>query len=357
MLGVHHLTKRLVWEPVLPSVHPYVRGECSTAPAILAGRARGDSSIHTLHNRVAWRDADLWYDLTDRDWRAVRIFSGGREIVDHPPVLFRRHSHHAPQVTPASGGNPERLLDFVNVSDDDRLLFLVYAPGCLVPDIPHPVLILAGPQGSAKATAARVLRRLVDPSTLGALVFPCSEKGTGAATPPPPARPLWDEFDIALPGILGGAFDALAEAVRVRPSLRFDGLPRMADFAAWGTAISIGLGYRQEEWMEVYQRGIAERHGDAVEANPFASAVVAMMHGRPEWRGTATLLVAEAHEAARIAGIDTSSGVWPGDARWASERLHEAEINLGQPGISMSSKRTAAGRRFTYAIGRRRSSC
>jgi len=396
----------------------------ASARSILAGRARREGGTQALHNRVAWHEEALWYDLSDEGWQAVRIQPGAWEIIDQPPILFRRYPHQQPQVSPVRDGDPRRLLDFVNLRDDHELLFLAFALGCLVPDIAHPVAVFAGPQGSAKTTAARALRRVIDPSALGTLTAPRSEKelvqqldhnwlavfdnvsslpvwlsdalcraSTGAgcskrqlftddsdvifsfrrcvgltAVGSPVTQPdlfdraiifnmdrvtdterrleseFWADFDAALPAILGGAFTAMAEALRVRPSLELGPLPRMADFAAWGAAIAIGLGSTQEEWLEVYRREIADRHRDAIEAGPFASAVAALMHDTQRWRGTATELLAAASQVALSEGISTETPAWPGSARWASERLREAAVNLQELGITVTFDRDRSRR-------------
>jgi len=396
----------------------------SSARAILAGRARQEGTTYHLHNRVAWHGDRLFYDLCDPQWRAVSIGADGWEIVEDPPILFQRHQHQQPQVTPEPGGDAHRLLDFVNMPDEGRLLLLVYALSCLLPDIPHPIPVFAGPQGSAKTTAARVLRRIIDPSTLATLSFPRSQQdlvqqlhhhwfavfdnvsslpvwlsdalcrastGEGyskrqlwtddqdviftyrrcvglTAVHSPVTQPdlfdrciifnlervandhrrrehdFWEEFDAALPAILGGVFDAMSKALQVHPSLEFRGLPRMADFAAWGAAIAIGLGYTQDAWMEAYQRDIAERDRAAVEASPFASAMATLMDERDEWRGTATDLLREAEAVAERERIDTNSKAWPKSAAWASRRLDEARTNLAELGIVVESDRDKSKR-------------
>ena len=50
----------------------------------------------------------------------------------------------------------------------------MYVVSCLVPDIPHPIPVVYGPQGSAKSTFLRLLRRLIDPSATETLSLPRS---------------------------------------------------------------------------------------------------------------------------------------------------------------------------------------
>ena len=134
---------------------------------MLSARAKFTGPEHRLWNRVAWHDGPLWYDLGDA---AVRIQSGGWEIITEPPLLFQRYTHQRPQVRPTPGGDLRRLLQFVNIPGDDtglspaQLLFLVSVVVMLVPTIPHPVLCVHAEQGSGKTTLFKVIRELIDPS-------------------------------------------------------------------------------------------------------------------------------------------------------------------------------------------------
>lgn len=139
----------------------------------IEARAHFADEEHRLCNRVASRDGEIWYDLADPDWRAVKVASQGWEIATHPPILFRRYGHQRPQVEPVHDGDLHDLLGFVNLRDSSSgLLLLVYLVSCFLPDIPHPILVLHGPQGSAKTTLFKMLGRLVDPSLADVLSFP-----------------------------------------------------------------------------------------------------------------------------------------------------------------------------------------
>jgi len=143
------------------------------ALGVIEAQARFEGPEHELSNRVARHEGAFWYDLSDRQWQAVRITTEGWEIVTDPPILFRRHAHQSPQVAPLPGGVLSELLDFVNLREPSQeLLLLVYVVSCLVPDIPHPIPVLHGPQGAAKTTLFRMVRRLIDPSATEALSFP-----------------------------------------------------------------------------------------------------------------------------------------------------------------------------------------
>ena len=145
----------------------------NSALNVIEAKARFDGREHFLYNRVASVGADIWYDLADSEWRAVKVTPTGWEIISEPPILFRRHAHQRPQTEPQHGGDLKALLPFVNIKDrSQQLLFLVFVVVCFIPDLPHPILVTHGSQGSAKTTISRIIRRIVDPSITEALSLP-----------------------------------------------------------------------------------------------------------------------------------------------------------------------------------------
>jgi len=117
-----------------------------------------------LHNRVAWFEDALWYDLSNSDWEAVEITSEGWKIVKQPPIIFRRFKNQTAQVTPARGGILTPFYDLTNIKDDEsKLLALVWMMVAFIPGFPHAVVNLYGPQGSAKSSFFRTVRQIIDP--------------------------------------------------------------------------------------------------------------------------------------------------------------------------------------------------
>jgi len=144
----------------------------NSAIITIEGKAVFDGKTQELHNRVAFYEGAIFYDLTDEKWRAIRITPEGWQIIDNPPILFCRYQHQKPQVEPQHGGDPWRLLDFINLRDSSQqLLFMVYVDASFIPDIPHPIIHLHGEQGSAKTTQLRLVGSLVDPSLEELLMF------------------------------------------------------------------------------------------------------------------------------------------------------------------------------------------
>ncbi len=145
-----------------------------SALSVLAGKASFEGVPIVLFNRAAEDRMGIWYDLTNDIWQAVRITSTGWSIVDHPPILFRRYSHQQAQVLPVTtGGDAKKLLNFVNLSNaSDELLLLVYVVSCFIPDIPHPIAVFFGQHGASKTTLGRMIRSIIDPSSLTTLSMP-----------------------------------------------------------------------------------------------------------------------------------------------------------------------------------------
>ena len=123
---------------------------------------------HNLGVRVVKDDQGLWYDLGNG--QTVQITEHGWTVVSEPPILFRRFQHQLAQAVPEAGGEIETLrLHFNIASDEDWLLCLVNLVAAFIPGFPHPILILYGPQGAGKTTPMRLMKKLIDPSSIQGL--------------------------------------------------------------------------------------------------------------------------------------------------------------------------------------------
>jgi hypothetical protein len=115
--------------------------------------------------RLAERDGDIYLDLANREWQAVKITATGWQVVSDSPVKFIRPRGMLPLPIPQHGGRLVELRDFVNVAtEEDFLLLVACITAYLRPRGPYPLLAIYGEQGSAKSTATRVVRELIDPN-------------------------------------------------------------------------------------------------------------------------------------------------------------------------------------------------
>ena len=398
----------------------------STARAVLEGMARFDGPERPLQVRSAWSDGAIWCDLDGQ--KAVRVAPGSWEVVSKPPILFRSFPHQRALPVPAKGGDPWRILGFVNMRDQKAGLLLVcYLVAAMVPGVPVPALLVHGLQGTAKTTLLKVVKRVLDPSAVAvrgsvrdpaefaqaafqnrvlffdnlsslpqwlsdALCRTVTGEGYSKRTlytdedttvfeymraiglsginlvasradlldrsiilaldPIPPEcrreeRDFWAEFDEALPEILGGLFDALAEAMRIAPDLQLARLPRMADFARWGAAAAVALGRRPKEFLDAYGQNIGRQNEAAIDSSPVAQAILALMQDQTEWQGTPSELLATLESLAQEKGLDTRAKNWPKGSTWVWRRLREVQPNLLTMGIAVSEERTAGRRSIT----------
>lgn len=134
------------------------------AIGILEGNAVYDGAEYLTFVRIAALDDALYIDLTDADWRAVRVDCDGWLVVTDPPVRFRRSKGALPLPVPTRTGSIGLLRKYVHVADEaDWRLIVSWLVAAFRDRGPYPLLALYGEQGSGKSTTARLLSNLVDP--------------------------------------------------------------------------------------------------------------------------------------------------------------------------------------------------
>lgn len=116
--------------------------------------------------RVAGVNDKIYVDLVDEGWNVVEIDKVGWRVVrpTGSPARFIRKPHMRPLARPEPGRSIHDLWKYINVSDQDAILVLGVLVAAFRPTGPYPILCLAGEQGSAKSTVARVLKRMIDPN-------------------------------------------------------------------------------------------------------------------------------------------------------------------------------------------------
>lgn len=398
----------------------------SSALNIIESEACHEGETISLGIRIVQNEKVIWYDCTDDQWRTIKIYENGWEINTKPPILFQRYSHQKAQIEPQRGGDIKEILKFVNISKHGQdLLLLIYLVSCFVPNIPHPILIFWGPQGASKTTLAKMLRSLIDPSTVGVLSMPNTANdlvqqlahhlfaffdnmthmpdwvsdafcravtGEGATKRElfsndddiiyaykrcvgvnginlvarksdlldrsiiikldriskenrMTEQEIWQKFEIAKPSIFGGILDVLSKAMKLVETIELKDKPRMADFAVWGCAIALAMGYTQEDFTTAYYENIDNQHNEAIQENPVAIAVIALMEKSQKWEGSASELLDQLNEIAEVEKLDFKGRGWPKAPNSLSRRLNEAKTNLSEIGITIDSEKISNGRR------------
>jgi phage/plasmid primase-like uncharacterized protein len=152
----------------------------SDALTALQGEAL-EAEPRPVHLRVAGHGAEIVLDLGRQDGQVVLIRAGAWELLRRSPVIFRRTALTGELPIPERGGSIAMLRSLLNVTDETWPLVLGWLVAAFLPDIPHPVLMLGGEQGSGKTTAGKVLVRLVDPSPAPVRSQPSDPEGWAMA--------------------------------------------------------------------------------------------------------------------------------------------------------------------------------
>ena len=148
------------------------------AQAARAGQRR-------VYQRTATLEDRLYIDLCDNSRRVVEIDSEGWRVLSDPPeVRFRRSKTARPLPEPVKGDSRTGLSilrGFLNMDEADFVLCVAWLLASLRDTGPYPLLVLTGEQGSAKSTAAKLLRALVDPARPPTRGMPSNERDAAIA--------------------------------------------------------------------------------------------------------------------------------------------------------------------------------
>ncbi|MCM3360935.1 hypothetical protein [Niallia sp. MER TA 168] len=147
-------------------------------------------------------------------------------------------------------------------------------------------------------------------------------------------RDVWEAFEKDRASIVGGALQALANAMAIYPSVKLNKLPRMADFTRWGYAIAEVLGYGGERFLQAYRKNRNQSNEEAISSHPVAATVVALMKENQSWSGSVASLLCELERVAEQEKINTKVKTFPKAAHILSRRLKEVKSNLEDVGIT-----------------------
>jgi hypothetical protein len=145
---------------------------------MVEGHARFGDRVMPVGVRVLLTDHTIYLDLGTERWEVVVVTASGWSIraAADLPVRFRRPTGILPLPVPRRDGDVNALRPLVNLADEDDFLLLTgWMLALLYPTGPRPLLQLLGEQGSAKSSAARTIRSVVDPNLLPLRAAPDDE--------------------------------------------------------------------------------------------------------------------------------------------------------------------------------------
>jgi len=121
----------------------------------------------SIHKRIAFVGNEIYYDLCSKKWELVKITCDSVSIVKHgvgTPV-FHRSNNQASQIEPNLRFNGDPLEEFCSlIRMSKNTLFKVHLVSFLLEQIPVPVMVIIGQQGSIKSTQSGLMKSIVDPS-------------------------------------------------------------------------------------------------------------------------------------------------------------------------------------------------
>ena len=150
---------------------------------------------------------------------------------------------------------------------------------------------------------------------------------------------MWSRFESECPRILGALLDAVATGINSHADVPREGLPRMADFAAW--AIACESTESKGAFLRAYERNRAEAAESVIDASPIASAVRIWMKARTtsSWTGEAAQLYKELTQTADRTGLLERG--WPANGQALSRQLKRLTPVLRHAGITIVRERGA----------------
>ncbi|MFD0332260.1 hypothetical protein ACFQZC_38710 [Streptacidiphilus monticola] len=138
-------------------------------------------------------------------------------------------------------------------------------------------------------------------------------------------------YDQARPAILAALFDLLAAVLRELPSVHLERMPRMADFARVLATVD-----RVQGWNTLadYLKASESVAIEALEADPFAAAVVAFVETHGAFSGTVS------HLLTLLPPPETHTPKWPKTSANAGSLLRRFAPALRAAGIAFEEGRT-----------------
>jgi len=127
--------------------------------------AKKKDSFGEIHLRFGFLGNTHFIDMCNNNNEAVEITSSGWNVTNNLPVYFRKVRNQRDLATPARNGNYRDIRHSMNIDhEEDEILLLPTICTLPMADIIRPIIGFVGHQGSAKTTASRVIRLLLDPT-------------------------------------------------------------------------------------------------------------------------------------------------------------------------------------------------
>jgi hypothetical protein len=161
-------------------------------------------------------------------------------------------------------------------------------------------------------------------------------------------RSFWPAFQADYPRIFGGVLDAVAGGLRQLPSVHLNELPRMADYAEWGEAVSRSLGWGAETFLSAYDDNRRGATDPLLEGSPVATLLFALARQGVNWSWSGT--TQKLYEKVMAAGKGNLGPAWPKNFSTFGAELRRIAPQLRLHGIAINFERKHDGRIVTLSV-------
>ncbi len=141
-----------------------------------------DAEIHAPkqkhHVRYAEHDGAIYIDMANEAGEQTRVTGDVYEVIagSDSPVVFSPDKNRRELPIPVAGGSLGDLKELISFdTEEDYIMCVAGVVTACVPDIPKPVILIQGEQGSGKTTAAGFIQELIDPVKVSFVPLPKSD--------------------------------------------------------------------------------------------------------------------------------------------------------------------------------------
>jgi hypothetical protein len=166
-------------------------------------------------------------------------------------------------------------------------------------------------------------------------------------------KEFWRALEQEQPQILGALLDIVAHGLSQLSHVQLSHMPRMADFALWAVACETAY-TKPGTFLAAYEAHAAEATDVVVENDPVATAIVAFMHERDNWKGTVTELLRELSVHDHAEARPSEWKTWPRDPALFGKALQRVKGALRKTGIEVITGSRALDRTRTRHLELRR---
>ena len=167
-LSSNHAINWLMSEYYRQAKKVYSNDSYNLALSLIKAKALFDENIPTekVYKRVAFSNNEIFYDLGNRKWDIIKITSDAVTISEHGDdnLLFYRSANQCEQVKPNLDFNGNPLEELSKLTRIYGELFKVHLISHFIENIPTPIMVFVGMQGSVKSTVSALTKLIVDPS-------------------------------------------------------------------------------------------------------------------------------------------------------------------------------------------------